>query len=177
MCAISASFLVCLVLFMSSFFSFLPLSRSNSAFHCYTRLPVERPCILSIFFLGSLFWIPTIPFHRPFSYHDACISLHHCYVNWHLCSELIIFQHHTCSQRAGFSWTFICKTFYCTCVFPCVIDRGHLQGFCGFLFFLMAIFLGIPSRALWLECCSGSRFNNMSFCSNIQMTSKQRVHK
>lgn len=71
---ISASFLVRLLgvflvfFFVSSLFSFLPLSRSNSAFHYYTRLPMERPCILSIFLLGSLFWIPTIPFQRPFSY-------------------------------------------------------------------------------------------------------------
>jgi len=41
----------------------------------------------------------------------------------------------------------------------------------------MAIFLGIASRALCLDCCAGSRFTNVHFCSNMQRTSKQRVGK
>lgn len=49
----------------------------------------------------------------------------------------------------------------------------------GWLFkgFFMVNFLDIPTRALCLDSCSESKFNNMSFCSNMETTSKQRVGK
>lgn len=59
------------------------------------------------------------------------------------------------------------------------IYKGFMFGFGLFVFvffFFIAIFLGIPSRALCLDCAE-SRFNNVSFCSVMQMTSKQRVGK
>lgn len=64
-------------------------------------------------------------------------------------------------------------------ILPCVINRHHFQGFficllVCFIFCLMAILLGIPSKALILHCYPESRLSSMSFCSNMQMASMQR---
>lgn len=122
-------------------------------------------------FLGSLFWIPKT---------DSVDSSHICDTLYlfapllHKVTDTFLLWLFNTIPRGKGKVLFV-KYF----ILPCVINRHHFQGFficllVCFIFCLMAIFLGIPSKALILHCYPESRLSSMSFCSNMQMASMQR---